>query len=139
MRPATSVQRSTHEARPSKTRSKVRRLIPQFPSDRCDLELAQSRRLELASALEGTTLLLLLLVAMPLKHLAGEPVAVTVLGPVHGLAFSLYVRTVVETVAGGGWTRGETARLALAALIPFGGYFNLRWLRERSRFSELEP
>ena len=109
-------------------------------SDRRGLELAQSRRLELASALEGTTLLLLLLVAVPLKHLAGEPVAVTVLGPVHGLAFSLYVWIAIETVAGGGWTRGDAARLALTALIPFGAYANIRWLRRRSRTSSrLEP
>ncbi len=111
---------------------------PRSASDRRDLELAQFRRLELASALEGSTLLLLVLVAVPLKHLAGEPIAVTVLGPVHGLAFSLYVWTVVETVAGGGWTRGDAARLALAALIPFGGYYNLRWLRGRSRIPESE-
>ncbi len=113
---------------------------PQFPSDRRGLELAQSRRLERASALEGTTLLLLLLVAVPLKHLAGEPAAVTIVGPMHGLAFSLYVWTAIETVAGGGWTRGDAARLALAALLPFGAFANLRWLRTRSRsLRELEP
>ena len=114
-------------------------LNPPYFSSRRDLELAQSRRLELASALEGTTLLMLLLVAVPLKHLAGEPVAVTVLGPVHGVAFSFYVWTVIETVAGGGWTRCDAARLALAALLPFGGYSNLRWLRRRSQSPEPKP
>ena len=97
------------------------------------LELAQLRRLEWASALEGTTLLLLLFVAVPLKHLAGMPAAVSVLGPVHGLAFAFYVWIVVETVAGGGWRRADTIRLSLAALVPFGAFANLRWLRRRSR------
>ena len=103
------------------------------PPNGRDLELAQCRRLELASALEGTTLLVLIFVAVPLKHLAGEPALVTVLGPVHGFAFSLYVWTVIETMAGGGWTRGDAARLAFAALVPFGAYANLGWLRKRSR------
>ena len=104
-----------------------------YPPDRRRLELAQFRRLELASALEGTTLLLLLFVAVPLKHLAGQSVAVTIIGPVHGVAFSLYIWTIIETVAVGGWSRRDTARLVLAALIPFGAYANLRWLRRQFR------
>ncbi len=113
---------------------------PQFPCDRGGLELAQSRRLERASALEGTTLLVLLLAAVPLKYFAGWPIAVTVIGPMHGLAFLLYIYTVIETVAGGGWTCGDAARLVLAALLPFGVFANLRWLRTRSRsLRKLKP
>lgn len=96
------------------------------------LEARQLRRLELASAIEGTTLVALLLVAVPLKHLAGLPVAVRLMGPAHGLAFAFYAWTAFETIAGGGWGRGDALRLALAALVPFGGFFNLRWLRARA-------
>lgn len=78
--------------------------------------------------MEGSTLVLLVFVAMPLKHLAGWPAVVTVLGPVHGLAFLFYVLTAIETVVAGGWTRGEIARLALTAFIPFGGIANLPFL-----------
>jgi integral membrane protein len=90
-----------------------------------DIELSQLRRLEIASFAEATTLLLLLGVAVPLKHLGGWDMGVRVMGPVHGLAFVAYIWTVVQTVAGGGWSRGETARLLLVALVPFGGFFNL--------------
>lgn len=99
---------------------------------RASLELRQLRRLELASALEGSTLLLLVGVAVPLKHLAGLPTMVHAMGPIHGLAFALYVWTVVETVSGGGWGRQQVLRLALAALVPFGGFANLGWLRRRA-------
>jgi integral membrane protein len=44
------------------------------------------RRLRLASWAEGATLLLLLLVAVPLKRLAGWPEAVSLMGPLHGAA-----------------------------------------------------
>src|SRR5579864_5924550 len=94
-------------------------------------ELGQIRRLQLASLLEGSTLILLLFVAVPLKHLAGWPAAVTLLGPIHGLAFLFYMWTVIETVTGGGWTRRETVRLLLAAFIPFGGFANLSFLRRK--------
>ena len=42
------------------------------------------------SWLEGGTLLLLLLVAVPLKRLAGIPEVVSWVGPVHGGAFLVY-------------------------------------------------
>jgi integral membrane protein len=101
-------------------------------SELASLELRQLRRLEIASALEASTLLLLVCVAVPIKHLVGQPAMVRLMGPVHGLAFAFYVWTVVETLAGGGWSRRETSRLALAALVPFGGFANLGWLRRRA-------
>lgn len=83
---------------------------------------AMPPRLALASALEGTTLLLLLLVAVPLKHFAGLPMAVRMMGPAHGLAFAFYVWSVIEAGAALGWGRAEVARLLAAALVPFGAF-----------------
>ncbi|WP_414445616.1 DUF3817 domain-containing protein [Burkholderia sp. 22PA0106] len=42
------------------------------------------------SLVEGATLLLLVCVAVPLKHLAAFPPATRLMGPVHGVAFVLY-------------------------------------------------
>ena len=95
------------------------------------LERAQIRRLEITSIVEGSTLLLLLLVAVPLKHLAGLPLAVRVLGPLHGLAFLAYVWTAFETAAGGGWSPLELVRLFIVAFIPFGGFANLAFLQRK--------
>ena len=94
-------------------------------------DIEQLRRLELASMVEATTLLLLVAVATPLKHLAGLPGFARIMGPAHGLAFLFYLWTVVQTVAAGRWTRGEIARLALVAFIPFAGFLNGTWLRRR--------
>ena len=94
-------------------------------------DIEQLRRLELASMVEATTLLLLVAVATPLKHLAGLPGFARIMGPVHGLAFLFYLWTVVQTVAAGRWKRGEIARLALVAFIPFAGFLNVAWLRRR--------
>ena len=53
------------------------------------------RPLRVASWAEGATLLLLMLVAVPLKRLAGMPEAVSVMGPIHGAAFVAYVLMVL--------------------------------------------
>ena len=94
-------------------------------------ELRQLRRLETVSMIEATTLVTLVGVAVPLKHVWGSPLLAHLMGPLHGIAFLFYVWTVLQTVSGGGWTRRETARLLVAAFVPFGGYLNVPWLRRR--------
>ena len=95
-------------------------------------ERAQLRWLEVASVVEATTLVLLVGVAVPLRHLAGRPLAVTVLGPVHGFAFAAYLWTVLQTTAAGGWRRSEWLRLVLTAFVPLAGYANLPLIRRKA-------
>jgi integral membrane protein len=102
-------------------------MIPALQSE----ERSQLRRMRAVSLLEGATLVLLLGVAVPLKHLAGLPVATSIMGPIHGIAFVLYVWMLVQTLSLGGWTRAEAARMVLAAFIPFGAFVNERALARR--------
>ena len=92
-------------------------------------------RLRWLSLFEGTTLLALLLVAVPLKHLAHLPLAVSIVGPIHGLVFCAYIWAVVEAVAGEGWDRRDALRLILAAFVPLGSFANVRFLRQKARES----
>lgn len=94
-------------------------------------ELSQLRRMRMVSLLEGTTLLLLIFVAVPLKHLVGYPAATRVMGPVHGIAFVLYIWMLIQTVMIGQWSRRETAQMVIAAFIPFGAFINERLLSRR--------
>lgn len=77
--------------------------------------------------LEGWTLLLLVLVAVPLKYLGSWPVGVRMLGPIHGLAFVLYTGCLIQFYL----TRQCTARDGwlywLSAFVP-GGYL---WVERR--------
>ncbi|WP_439814109.1 DUF3817 domain-containing protein [Zavarzinia sp. CC-PAN008] len=98
-----------------------------------DEERRALRLLRRLSAVEGVTLLLLLGVAVPLKHLAGLPQATAILGPLHGLAFLAFCWALVQAAVGGAWPRGEVARLALGAMLPFGGFVNERRLYRRER------
>ena len=89
-------------------------------------------RLRIAGLIEGATLITLLFVAVPLKHVFGMPAAVSVVGPVHGIAFILYVVTLIDNFSGGGWTQRDMARTAVVAIIPFGTFVNDRWLAKRA-------
>ncbi|MBB2961464.1 DUF3817 domain-containing protein [Methylobacterium sp. R2-1] len=88
--------------------------------------------LGIAAAAEATTLLLLVGVAVPLKHLGDWPAAVQVLGPIHGLAFVAYLWLVLQSLGAGLLSRGEAARLALSAFVPVAGYLAARSLGRRT-------
>jgi integral membrane protein len=94
-------------------------------------EVAQLARLRVVSILEGCTLLLLVFVAVPLKHGAGISAGTHLMGPIHGLAFLTYIWMLIQTVSGGEWSRSETIRLIIAALVPFGAFFNERVFARR--------
>lgn len=94
-------------------------------------DLALVRRLRLVSLVEATTLLILLLVAVPLKHAFGYALATRIMGPVHGAAFVAYAWSVIAAVSGGGWSRSEVARLSVGAVLPFGGFLNAGLLRRK--------
>ncbi|WP_462123365.1 DUF3817 domain-containing protein [Methylorubrum thiocyanatum] len=86
----------------------------------------------MAAAAEATTLLLLVGVAVPLKHLAHWPAAVQVLGPIHGLAFVAYLWLVLQSLGAGLLSRGEAVRLALSAFVPVASYLAARSLGHRT-------
>lgn len=103
-----------------------------FSSNPSPDEPAALRGLRIASLVEGLTLLALVAVAVPLKHLAGWPHGVTWMGPLHGLAFLAYAWMAVEAVSAGGWRRAEALRLFGSALVPGGAFFNIGWLRRKA-------
>lgn len=78
---------------------------------------------------EAATLLTLLLIAVPLKHLAGYPIAVEVMGPIHGFVFLVFGWQVVQAMTAGDISGRTGAKLILAAFVPFGGLYSWRALR----------
>lgn len=101
--------------------------------------MSESRELSalrIAGYVEGTTLVTLLGVAVPLKYMADLPIVVSVVGPVHGITFVVYIMLTLMVVSGGGWTLREALQTASVAFVPFGTFFNDRLLARKA--SELE-
>jgi integral membrane protein len=94
--------------------------------------IQQHQWLRRMSWLEGSTLLLLVFVAVPLKRLADTPEMVSILGPIHGGAFVIYSLMVIGITSREPWSWKETGLLLVAALIPFGAWM-VRGMLERKR------
>jgi integral membrane protein len=78
-------------------------------------------RLRLIGKIEGVSFLVLLCIAMPLKYLAGLPLAVKVVGWAHGVLFITFIAALWSA-----WRNGLSLRLSalvfIASLLPFGPF-----------------
>lgn len=82
---------------------------------------------------EGISFLALLGVAMPLKYVWGLPLAVKVVGWIHGALFIAYAYLANRVAYEEGWPGKRLAGALLAAVLPFGPFvFDRRYLASPS-------
>jgi integral membrane protein len=87
------------------------------------------RQLRLVALLEGISFVLLLFVAMPLKYYAGLPLAVRIVGMVHGVLFILFVIALLRASSAHKWPVRRSAIAFVSSLLPFGTLIFDRSLR----------
>lgn len=80
------------------------------------------KRLRTVAIIEGSTLVLLLFVAMPLKYKMGMPAFVSVMGPIHGIAFIAYIVALIAALGVGVITSIKLIVGTVAAFVPFGSF-----------------
>ncbi len=80
------------------------------------------KRLRLVGLMEGSSYLLLLGVAMPLKYLWGEPWMVENVGWIHGLLFIGYSLMVLQAFLVKALGVRSVALALVAAVLPFGPF-----------------
>ena len=71
------------------------------------------------SILEGISLVLLLLVAMPLKYYFDNPALVPPIGMAHGVLFMVYVAASLITAQRYNWSLGFWLLTLLCSCVPF--------------------
>lgn len=79
-------------------------------------------RLRLVGLLEGISFVVLLGIAMPLKYLADQPLAVRYVGMAHGILFLLYLLALVPVALDFRWRWKTIALAVLASLLPCGPF-----------------
>jgi integral membrane protein len=79
-------------------------------------------RLRLLGWLEGLSYIFLLFVAMPLKYMAGQPLAVKISGSAHGLFFVLFVLALSYVHFNHDWPFKRSLGVFVASLLPFGTF-----------------
>jgi integral membrane protein len=85
--------------------------------------------LRIVGFVEGMSYLILLFVAMPLKYGAGLPLAVRIVGAIHGGLFVLYVAAALRAARSRRWTFLRLLEALWASLYPFGTFVFDRKLR----------
>lgn len=86
--------------------------------------------LRLLAFIEGISFLVLLGIAMPLKHYYDKPEAVKIVGMAHGILFILYTINLLIIHLKLRWSYSKTLSAFIAALIPFGTFYaDKKWFR----------
>jgi integral membrane protein len=81
----------------------------------------------------GVMLLLLVLVAMPLKYFAGMPGPVAVVGTAHGFLYCVYLLAAFDLALRGRWTAKGTILVLLAGTVPFLSFVAERIVTRKTR------
>jgi integral membrane protein len=96
------------------------------PGDTMSNALARFRIIALA---EGTSFLVLLLIAMPMKYALEMPMINKVVGWIHGVLFILYVVMGLHAAIDEEWSPGFMLVAFVASLVPGGTFWLDRKLR----------
>lgn len=81
-------------------------------------------RLRIIGFLEGVSLLVLVFIAVPLKHFANDPAVVKAMGPIHGALFLLFVFNTLSVGVAQQWKFATTTwKVLLACIVPFGTFY----------------
>lgn len=77
----------------------------------------------ITSFLEGTSYLLLLFIAVPIKYLQGDASFVKMLGMPHGILFMLYIILAILIKKEMKWNTKTLGIVLVASILPFGTFY----------------
>lgn len=80
------------------------------------------RTLRIVGYFEGASFLILLGIAMPLKHLKITPEPVAYVGAAHGGLWILYIAAAVWAAKSRRWSFGKMFLAFVASVLPFGPF-----------------
>lgn len=96
-----------------------------------DLRSSNIDRLRLCSILDGISYLVLLGIAMPLKYMADLPLAVRIVGSLHGFFFLALCWFLLVTLLRKQLSFGWCVLVFVCALIPFAPFLLDHKLKEK--------
>ncbi|RJQ78617.1 DUF3817 domain-containing protein [Pseudonocardiaceae bacterium YIM PH 21723] len=88
-------------------------------------------RYRVMSYVVGVMLLLLVLVAMPLKYLADQSGPSAIIGPLHGFLFVVYLWAAFDLSMKNKWAPLYTLGVLVAGTIPFASFIVERKVSRR--------
>jgi integral membrane protein len=94
------------------------------------------KRYRVAAYVVGVFLLILTLVAMPLKYLAQESALVAIVGPIHGFLYMVYLVLAFHLSILARWSFRYTLAILVAGTIPFLSFVAERKVTHRVRAAQ---
>ncbi|HNJ59113.1 MAG TPA: DUF3817 domain-containing protein [Chitinophagaceae bacterium] len=86
---------------------------------------------------EAASWLLLLLIAMPLKYIWMKPLAVKIVGWIHGILFITYIVLALLVAKEHKWKFSKLINAFISAFVPLGTYFfDSRLKKEQLEFNK---
>lgn len=80
--------------------------------------------LRMVGFLEGLSLIVLVFIAVPLKHFYANPALVKTIGPIHGALFLVFIVLALRVSIDQEWKIFKvTWKLILSSFIPFGTFY----------------
>lgn len=80
------------------------------------------RNLRTIGWIEAVSFILLLFIAMPLKYIWDMPMAVRIVGLIHGILFMLFVVYLFKVARDQSFEHKLTAKCLIGAFVPFGPF-----------------
>jgi integral membrane protein len=80
---------------------------------------AAHTRYRVAAYVVGVMLLVLVLIAMPIKYLGHDSTPVQIIGPVHGWLFAIYLVITFDLTRRTDWPLRRTLGVMIAGTVPF--------------------
>ncbi|MGY4386037.1 integral membrane protein [Pedobacter sp. UYP24] len=98
----------------------------------------QVGRLRLIGFLEGISLLILIFIAVPMKHFYKNPSLVSNMGPIHGMLFLLFIFYTISVGVEEKWKFSVTTwKVLIACIIPFGTFYIDRHILKKAQQEKL--
>ena len=88
-----------------------------------DKQRAALTRYRVMAYVVGVMLLVLLLVAMPLKYIADSEAVIGVVGPLHGFLYAVYLLATLSLGTKSLWTFRRTVAVMIGGTIPFLSFY----------------
>jgi integral membrane protein len=84
---------------------------------------AAVRRYRAMAYVVGTALVVLVFIAMPIKYIGGHPTMSSIVSPIHGFLYMVYLVCAFDLYRRATWPLSRMVVMVAAGLVPFLAFF----------------
>ena len=93
--------------------------------------MSELKKFRIINKIEGYSFLILLFIAMPLKYMAGFPIATKIAGMLHGVLFIAFIYQLIVATDETPFSKKEAFIFFIASVIPFGSFYTEKVCKEK--------